>query len=300
MPKATYTKAAQTPVQILDKLINQGLLVQTQAERDTAMCYLGFVGGYRLKGYWFHLINHQTKQFPTGTTFQNIVDRFEFDRDLRGLTTAVIDRVEVAVRCAMSNYMSIKHSPHWFLNTSLFRPTRDWKCGQLLSKIETEVGRATAKKFIAHYFDKYEEPYLPPSWAVSECVSFGLWSQTYRIFREPADKKAISMKFGVDQTDVFQSWLHAVSVTRNIAAHQGQLLRIKLPITPSNYKSKNIKFSDDKSFYSVVTVINYLLKSSGLPNNWRQDLQNLFARYPNIDPVELGFSLKWFNNPGWQ
>jgi abortive infection bacteriophage resistance protein len=188
MAKSPFTKIAYTPAQILTKLVSQGLTVPA-AYHKTAIDYLQHVGGYRLKGYWHHMLVPGTNQFSNGTTFSEIVDQCEFDRELRAATIAAIDRLEVSIRSSIANYLSLKHSPHWFLTPSIFKPNDKWGMGKLIQKIESEVGRSNQKSFIKHYNSQHDEPYLPPSWAITECVSFGFWSRTYAILRDNNDKK---------------------------------------------------------------------------------------------------------------
>jgi len=199
----------------------------------------------------------------------------------------------------MANYLSLAHSPHWFLDSRIFKPTVNWGMGRFIKKIEDEVIRAKAKRFVGHYMSHYDEPYLPPSWVVSECVSFGLWSHTFSILRNTNDKKAICKKFGVDQVDVFESWIHSLTVVRNIAAHQGQFLKVRMGVSPSSYKSKFIKFANQKSFFSAATVIQYLLLQTNLPQTWVKDLETIFAKYPTVEISDLGFPTNWKSCPGW-
>lgn len=298
MAKVPFSKPAATPEQLLEKLKARGLVVSAENQRQ-ALAYLRFVGGYRLKGYWFHVVDATTKQFPPGYTFEQIAARCEIDRELRAATITAIDRLEVAIRSVMANFLSLKHSPHWFLNASIFKPNHEWGMGQLIKKIEDEVNRSKDKKFVGHYYHNHDDPYLPPSWAISECVSFGLWSRTFAILRDSNDKKAISKKFGIDQPDVFRSWIHALTILRNIAAHQGQFLRVKLGVAPSNYKSANIKFNDQKSFFAVATVINFLLNKIELPQSWKSDLDEIFKKYPSVNISDLGFPVNWKSSAGW-
>lgn len=298
MDKIVFTKSAATPAQLLKKLKDRGLVVSEDFEPQ-ALAYLQGVGGYRLKGYWFHLVDPDTKKLPLGYTFGQLADRCEFDRELRAATIAAIDRLEVAIRVTIANHLSLKHSPHWFLETGIFKPTRQWGVGQLIRKIEDEVRRSDGKKFVAHYFAAHDEPYLPPSWAITECVTFGLWSRTFAILRDPHDKKAIAKRFGVDQVDVFQSWIHMLTVVRNVAAHHGQLLRVKLGVAPANYKKAGIKFSDPKSFYAAATVVHFLLEQTKLPHRWKSDIDTIFTSYPSVSIDDIGFPADWKTSPGW-
>lgn len=298
MVKVAFSKKASTPEQLLAKLEAQGLMVSA-ADRPQALVYLRCVGGYRLKGYWFHVVDPATKRFPPAYTFDQIVQRCEFDRHLRAATIAAIDRLEVAIRTVMANYLSQAHSPHWFLDARIFKPTASWGMGRFIKKIEDEVGRAQGKRFVGHYLNHYDDPYLPPSWVITECVTFGLWSHAFGILRNPADKKAISKKFGVDQTEVFSSWIHVLTVVRNIAAHHGQLLRVRLGVAPANYKAQQIRFADPKSFFAAATVIQYLLRQTGLPHQWKTDLEAIFSAHPSVPIAELGFPALWSTSPGW-
>lgn len=269
------------------------------ATESQALAYLRYVGAYRLKGYWFHLVNPATKQFPAGYTFERIANRCELDREVRAATIEAIDRLEVAIRAVIANHLSLKHSPHWFLNSAVFKPTERWGMGQLIGKIEQEVSRAKEKRFVTHYFEHHDDPYLPPSWAVSECVTFAMWSRTYAILRDPNDQKAICNRFGIDQVEVFQSWIHTLTYVRNLVAHHGQLLNVQLRVPPTGYKRAGIKFQEPKSFYAAATVIHFLLEKTGLPHRWKTDLEAIFERHPCVDPQDLGFPPNWADKPGW-
>lgn len=298
----TYSKPAQTPEQLLDKMKRQGLVVAPEDEA-TALRYLRYVGHYRLKGYWHHLVDPEKKCFPAGLTFEQIARRYELDRELRVLVMAALERLETAIRSVMANHLSLTHGPHWFLKPEIFKSTPRMDHHRLLQKIEEEVGRAK-NDFVEHYRATYDDPYLPPSWAVSECVSFGFWSNTYQILLDRKDRKRICEQFKVDEESVFQSWIHALSVLRNIAAHHGRFLRTAFSVAPVDYRKQKITFDDarreHKTFFASATVIHYLLRAFDRHDEWKQDLKKLFSKYPEIDlKRELGFSGDWETRPGW-
>jgi Abortive infection bacteriophage resistance protein len=287
MTKTPFNKQALTPEKLLAKYQAQGLIVDAN-QIDLALNYFRYVGAYRLKGYLHHFIDSTTKQLPADFTLAHLIQQYECDRELRALTIDAVDRIEVAVRSVMANYLSLKYSPHWFLSSDIFSSSAHWTFGQLIRKIETDVQQAKDKHFIEHYFKHYDSPHLPPSWAISECVSFGFWSKTYEILHYPQDKKAISMKFNIDQPEVFRSWIHTLTVVRNLAAHHSQLLRIKLRIKPVNYKSHAIRFSPSDSFGAASTVIQFLLNQVQSHNTWQNDLQALKQKYPLVNPSDYG------------
>lgn len=295
-PLRPFSKPASTPEQLLQKLKNCGLTVANDAE---ALAYLRGVGAYRLKGYWHPVQDPVTKRFPAGYEFEDIRQRCELDREVRAATIEAVDRLEVAIRSVMANHLSLTHSPHWFLDARIFKPTEQWGIGKMVRKVEDEVGRAKGKAFIKHYFSQHDDPYLPPSWAISECVSFGMWSRTYAILRDQNDKKTIAKRFGVDQPQVFESWIHALTVLRNLAAHHGQLLNVQLGVAPAGYKKAGITFQQPKSFFAMATVVHFLLTQTGLPHRWKPALKAAFAAHPRAPISELGFPASWETARGW-
>lgn len=293
---ATFSKPALSSKALFDKLRNQGMVFSQ--ERD-AIAYLQHVGAFRLKAYWYERQDPVTKNFLPGTDFSSIVEMYEFDRRLRACTFYAIDRLEIAIRSTIANQLALRHGPHWFLKPSIFKPNAKWQYGAMLKKIEDEVGRASGRAYIASYNARYDDPYIAQSWAITECVTFGFWSRTYEILRDPNDKKAISKKFGIDPTEVFTSWLHTLTYVRNLIAHHEKLLGTTLAISASSYKSKGIKLSQSRSFYAAATIVNFLGHQTGLPTSWKSDLKALFQLYPAIDIRDLGFPKDWESRPGW-
>ncbi|BBP45121.1 peptide ABC transporter substrate-binding protein [Thiosulfatimonas sediminis] len=284
--KKPYDKEPLTPKALLDKYIRNGLIVADR-QYDVALAYFHFVGAYRLKGYLHHYIHPESKSFPESFDFEYLRQQYEFDRELRGLIINAIDRIEVAIRTVMSNSLSLRYGAHWFLNDSIFNNTREWNHEKLTYKIREDLKNAQKRTFVQHYYKHYDQPELPPSWAVSEIVSFGFWSKTYSILKDPTVKKAISMKFDIDQPEVFRSWIHSLTVLRNHAAHHAQILRSPIRVKPSNYKRKKIHFQNPESFATMKLIVEYYLDHIPLPNNWSSDIDCLFTKYNLVHRNEL-------------
>lgn len=290
VPKTSFAKPALAAPALLQKLKQQGLSVGNDSE---ALQYINFVGHYRLKGYWFQLQDPTSKMFNPGVTFDAIVQRYECDREIRAIIFEAVERLEVAIRTAICNHLSLTHTPHWYLNPSIFKPTKSFGFGAMMSKIEHEVGRSRDKTSIDNYYQNHDEPYLPPSWAMSECVTLGMWSRTFAILRHTSDKKSIAAKFRVTNENVFESWLHTLAVLRNMAAHHDRFLQNKLGVSPQNYKSKNIKFSDNKSVYAALTMIHVLLEAIQFNGTFKASVANLKSKYGLGTLQLLGFPNNW-------
>ncbi|MCQ2999118.1 Abi family protein [Pseudomonas syringae] len=295
--KPPFAKAALTPQALLAKLKTQGLIVD---DDSIALKYIAYVGHFRLKGYWYQLQDSATKNFLPNTTFAHIRERYECDREIRAIIMESAERLEVAVRSVICNLLSLKHSPHWYLKMEIFAPKGRVGIGQMLSKIEGEVERASSRLYIKAYYDSYDDPYLPPSWAMSECVTLGTWSKIFAMLRDPIDRKVISSKFGITQVEVFESWLHALTVLRNMAAHHDRFIDVKIGVSPTNLKLKGIKFTDNKTVYASLTVIHVLLSTIGFNGSFKERLVSMEQRYGAAHFQRMGFPEHWKTEAkGW-
>jgi abortive infection bacteriophage resistance protein len=286
--------------ELLTKLQNQGMTV----DATTALPYLREVDAYRMKGYWYQWQNPETKMFRPGTHFDQIIQRYEFDRALRRISADALERIELMVRATMSNVLSRHEGPHWFTKDAIFLPRLPKRTPPkftLLTKVQEEVERMRDKQFIAHYLGKYNAPALPPSWAISECLSFGSWSHAYAYLANVSYRKQISRRFGVELPDVFASWLHAFSVLRNTVAHHGRLLGTQTSVTPRDYRDRGLVFSKHRTFFVTATAINYVCQRMVRGQCWKTELESLFSKFPSI-PISdvLGFPLDWPERPGWR
>jgi abortive infection bacteriophage resistance protein len=295
--KRTFTKPAISPKQQVQRWRDRGLPLNDDEAR-AALQLLTFVSAYRLKGYWLPLVDPATERVRSGVRLEHIVRRYQLDQDAKRILSNAMGPLEVAVRTVMSDTLSARHSPHWFLRQELFRPPPE-RHRSILRTIEEEVDRAREYTFIAHYRKHYDQPALPPSWAISECVSFGLWSRIFKLLQAPGDRIAICKVFGIDQPEVFESWLHACVVARNIAAHNARFLNVKLSVAPSNYKRIGLNFSHPKSYFAIATVMHILLQPTGHAATWRQAVEALDQTYSPEELRGLGFPQDWRRHPGW-
>jgi hypothetical protein len=52
-------------------------------------------------------------------------------------------------------------------------------------------------------------------------------------------------------------------------------------------------------FYAYAVVLFDLLKSIEGSDGWAEDLRDLIAAYPQIDPAAMGFPQTWQSEPFW-
>ncbi len=299
-----YTKAALSIPDQVNRWRAKGLVITDQAAAERA---LTFVGYFRLRGYALPFMQSTPtgRQFNSGTTFEQITELCEFDRELRVLILRELERIEVAVRTVISNSLSMSHGPFWYFN----HPTQvlghitvqgnkkvAFDIGGFLHDIERETQRSS-DVFAKHYFDKYTDPLLPPSWLAAECLSFGKWSRLYRHLTH--GRSPIARQFQLP-VDVFESWLHALTILRNTCAHHARVWNRRFSIRPKVLNQWSTHFSNQQSIYCYLAVIQLFNRAIDGNCPFASDLQALLNRYPQLSLSTMGFPTGWSNDPLWR
>jgi abortive infection bacteriophage resistance protein len=80
-----------------------GLLIERgmSGDRELMINRLSVVNYFRLSGYW-HTFKSADGRFVPGTSFEEVWNRYVFDRRLRLLAIDAIERIEVAVRARLA------------------------------------------------------------------------------------------------------------------------------------------------------------------------------------------------------
>lgn len=115
-----YQKPALSLADQALQLQQRGLIINDLARVEH---YLAHIGYYRLSAY---CLTYETPtatgesrlhQFQSGTTFEQVLSLYIFDRKLRLLVMEAIERVEVAVRTSWAHAMSMRHGSHAHMHT---------------------------------------------------------------------------------------------------------------------------------------------------------------------------------------
>ena len=298
MPKVPYTKPALTYQQQLDQLKDRGLKIDNEAK---ALHLLENISYYRLSGYWYPLLADKVHHaFKPEATFDSAFKLYCFDRELRRMVLAEIEKIEIAVRAKMIYIMSHKHGPFWFSDASLFRDQNGH--ADTIAKITMEYDRSD-EEFIKAFKDKYSDP-LPPSWITTEVTSFGTLSILYSNLLPGRDKRDIANYFGLSDT-VFSSWLHSIVYLRNVCAHHTRLWNRGMSIRPRRPEAARKQWLVDEPAlnnrtYFILSMIAYLLQTVNPGNSFSARFKSLLGQYPNVDVRALGFTVDWESEQLWK
>ena len=111
-------------------------------DEELAKTYLTRVSYFRLKYFWMDMIDEVSEDFKEGTFFENIIERYEFDKSLRQILFNAIETVEVGLRARIISILSLATGTGlWYLDGSLFE-RKDYHHDFVLD-LKCEFGRST-------------------------------------------------------------------------------------------------------------------------------------------------------------
>lgn len=296
MSKRPFIKLALSFAQQVAVLQSRGMVVSDAA---AAEFYLRHLNYYRLGAYWLPFeADHATHVFRPGTRFEDVLNLYVFDRELRLLVLDALERVEVSVRTQWAYQLAHCHGPHAHLDAAVAYRA-DWH-QRHLDKLTEEVERSE-ETFIRHLLDTYAEP-LPPTWAVCEVMSLGLLSHWYSNLKPMPTRRRIAAPYGVDEA-VLQSWLHHLTVVRNTCAHHARLWNRDLTVCPQVPRSKPAALKDQfqpgsQRLYNTLLILLYLMDVVAPGSRWRHRLIALIEAHA-IDTAAMGFPTDWKSRPMW-
>ncbi len=292
--KKIYQKRALTVAEQLKLLASSSLSV---VDYRFAESTLKTVSYHRLSGYFhpFLATTNPSLLFKNNTSFSDIWALYTFDRELRLLVSDAIERIEVAFRASLTNVMSIKYGPYWYMDQQRFRNYEQYLNLMILVK---QICKSKHEPSIIQFYNKYSQPEFPPFWLIIENISFGACSKMFRNIKKVADKKEICSVFEMHPTLV-DSWISTLTYTRNLCAHHARLWNRWFVIEPKDTPEGNIEIKNKKPFYKQAYILDSLLHKVAPNNDWKQRLYSLFEKNLDIPIYEMGFSNNWKHDPFW-
>lgn len=297
--------------QQIQLLKRRGMLFRDEA---FAARFLSSVSYYRFKGYWWDMQVDKTRHtLQPGTFFEDIVERYEFDRRLRLIVFDAIERIEVALRTNMVNLLSQQYGGLWYLDPALFEPTTvTGKPGgktvhqALLDELNKEFNRSQ-EIFIKDQRQRYPD-HDADAWKIMEVASMGTLSKLYKTLRHQLPEKAqIAQGMGLRLHSELASWLEAISYVRNISAHHSRLWSrnmvktpvesIKNPMGP--WLNRPLEAVQAKKPFLILSAMVYLCNHVAPDNHVGQQLAELLRRYRRLPIYKLGFMGMWREQPVW-
>ena len=277
-----------------------------QFQDDTlASHFLQNISYYRLKGYWWDVqTDKKTHTFHSDIYFEDIIERYTFDRHLRLILFDAIERIEVALRTQMIYHISHHHGPIWYQESNLFSdPVQH---ANNLSSLMREF-RVSREIFIKDHKRRYPDE-SPESWKIMEIASLGTLSKYYKQLKHslPA-KAAVANGMGLNLHNELSSWLEAITYVRNIIAHHSRLYGRDMVKTPV-LKIKNPKgawlnqpISDmqKRKVFLIISCMLFVCNKVTPGHQIKKKVKELVMRNPSLPVNNLGFVNNWDEQDLW-
>ncbi|MBY0543939.1 MAG: Abi family protein [Gammaproteobacteria bacterium] len=300
----SFTKQPLTCHEQVDLLQRRGPIINNP---EQAAFYLSTISYYRLSAYFKPFEQNKDSHLFSGrTTFQDIVNLYQFERALRLKVMDAIERIEVVLRAGLAQELSVRHGAWWYLDNSLFKS--EWqkplpnKKPSPQSIFESELQLLIKQKkeeFIKHYYQKYHSPPYPPSWMILECLSFDQCINLFRYLLNSTDKSAISKLFCLDPI-ILDSAFDCIRLVRNICAHHAKLWDRCYTYVPKKMRELQQAECPRGSTKEQLALLDLMLKPLPEQNNWQQELYQLFEKYSAVPFQHMGFQVDWQNDKFWQ
>lgn len=214
-------------------------------DERNAIAALTRYGYYRLSGYWYQFRVREEREgrivtyedFIPGTSFENILEIYEFDRKLRVAIFEALEKIEIALRFHIGHTLGFVDSEA-ISNPDLFKREffvvrsdliSDGKARSPYEKLVSSINRnlnQSSEDFVKHHRERYGG--RVPIWALTEVMTF---SQLQALLLGLADSHLNQIAKNIGLTDktgdgiggVLLNWLECLIAIRNIVAHHGRL-----------------------------------------------------------------------------
>ncbi|MEQ8175854.1 MAG: Abi family protein [Syntrophomonadaceae bacterium] len=283
-------KQHQPPITIekqIDNLKELGLVI---TDEECARAFLNDVSYFRLiKAYSLNL-KPKNGNYNEGITFQHIVDLYLFNSNFRQLLFPQIERIEINLRCRLSNYFSNKYGLLGHENAANFADANFHK--EFLNEIDEEIDRNKKAPFVRNFRQNYVDGKIP-FYALIELFSFGTLSKFFKNMKNE-DKKNVAVTFGIGYT-YFESWIESIAFVRNICAHYGRLYNAKLVKTPTLYKQYSQDKIGNNRIFGVLLCIKHILPMDRHWQDYVDTIEMLFDKYSSVNKALMGFPENWKN-----
>lgn len=265
--------------------------------------YLMNISYHRLSAYIYPFYKSPKSDLvlKDGTTFEQVLTLYRFDKKLRILLFNEIEKIEVAIRSVLANVGCQALNDRYWITKPAYFANAD-RFNQTLLLIEKELS-SSKEDCIEDFRRNYVENY-PPAWMITEVLSFGNLNYLYSNICSNQLMKRIADYFGL-KPQAFTSWLTVLVNLRNMCCHHARVWNRDFMLNPAELKkAKNTWIDtskvDKKRIYYRLCIIRYFLSSISPKNNFNNKLLELFADFPSIDIAAMGFPANWENEPLWK
>ena len=253
-------KYATTIEEQIQKLKDRGLIIKDEEKAKEVLLDIGY---YRFCSYLFpYELTYPSKKDRTHnlknpTHFEDALDLYYFDSDLRMLLLRYITRIEINLRTYITYYISnlYKDNPCWFVDGRVMDAV-------FIDSFDSEIYTEQFRKHpvIADHHKKYPEDQYAPAWKTVEHMTLGGIFQMFLSISDKNVQSAISKHYGVDKLTIFTSYFNVIRYLRNQCAHGDVLFDMKLATPLKSGPARQFNSFTNSNIIGAIEVVKFFLK----------------------------------------
>jgi abortive infection bacteriophage resistance protein len=290
-------KFAKPPLSFAEQLGKLKARGMTVANDDLAIQWLKSVSYYRFSAYC-HSFRKPDSNYHAGTDFESVCMLYGFDRRLRLLLLDAIERIEVALRTAVTYQIATNYGAFGHCDAGNFSANFDH--GRLMEEIRDKE-KGSTESFVPHFRNKYDAEEHLPIWMASELMSLGAISRVYQALH-PGLRRKIATQFSTTEYHL-RSWAHTISYVRNLCAHHSRVWNRSLAISPKLpdvAPSWPYRIENNKNIYCVLIIAHHMVRSIAPHSTWTARVRALIKQYPEVPTAALGMPPTWEDLNPWR
>ena len=250
---------------------------------------------YRVSGYSLTLRKHDV--FTKSATFQNIIDIYDFDHELRHILLKYIEIIEVAVKSIYAYEFTKVHGATGYLDASNFLdPTRH---ATILANAEAQkTKRLPHEAYLKHFVEELKQDV--PLWAYVDLLTISDISFLYSISKESI-KTEVAKALGITKQGPYLvgRFMHSMTIIRNLCAHGSRLYNRLFEQKP-NLNKKELALLrkdpngtvDNSHLFSFILIMKRLLSAEDF-RALKAEIISLTSKIPFVEMKYYGFPDNW-------
>lgn len=286
-------KTYDEQVVILEK---KGLAIP---DKNYALKVLKELNYYRLSGYTLTL--RKNDEFYPGITFDDVMQIYTFDRELKLIILKHLEDIEISLRTHIA-YELGKEDVNPEDSVGYLKPENYASINHFnsfMTELKSALKDSQNEAFVKHHNTNYSG--VLPAWAMVETLSFGAASRLFSGLSIPLQKQICAEYYGGLRPTTIANWLEGLVVLRNLCAHHSRLCNrgiIQKPdfstddkkyFVSQGYESNQI---GSRLFFRLV-ILEKISPNPNIHIEIVSDIKQLIEKYPYIKLEHYGFKKNW-------
>jgi len=282
-------KTIQEQIEILK---SRGLIIENETAAKSFLLENNY---YRISGYSLTLRTNDI--FHEGATFENIIDIYNFDHELRHILLKYTEIIEVKLKSAFAYKFSEKYGATGYLNPNNF--TDPMKHQEIILKAEKlKIQRLPHEAYLKHFINDLQENV--PLWAYVDLFSISDISLLYKISTDDI-KKSIALTFNIEEQKykLLENFMHSVTILRNLCAHDSRIYNRLFEQKPKlSSKEKELLIIkedgtvDNEHLFSFILIMKRLLNQDQF-KSMLNEIASLSQKINFVNMEYYGFPNNW-------